>query len=203
MARKTVEPRDPEQKAKRKPRAKKPPKTILEAITAEIKVFVDQENLIEEAKEGMKAQCPFCLAKHDITKSTVLIKGGMKCPTCGKWFLVRIHADRERYTRGLGTTAGGNDTLDIADDTADLLRGLDLDTLYNTVAMHLEECGKDAMSRSFMKGYGKNTPWDMDTIHAYLHNRYWERNPGMQRMNLGNVLRAAMKNRSSINIKGQ
>jgi hypothetical protein len=91
----------------------------------------------------------------------------------------------------LGTTPSGNDTLDIADATADLMRGLPLDELYAVTSQELESLGRGSMSKSFLKGYGTDTPWDLDTIHAYLADRYGIRNPGMQRMNLGNLLRSA------------
>lgn len=100
-------------------------------------------------------------------------------------------------------TPSGADTLDIADQTADLLRGLDLDDLYSVVADHLEKCGYEAASKSFLKEFGKDTPWEAENLHAFLQNRYANRNPGMQRMNLGNVLRAAMNRRSILNIVGK
>jgi hypothetical protein len=144
--------------------------------------------------------CPKCGERHTFDKLKVVGKGGIKCPTCGFWLHVRLFPDLTRYVRGLGVTPSGCDTLDIADATADLLRGLPLDELYQTVTVHLVECGKEAMSKSFIKEFGKDRGWNRTEIMNFLNNRYWERNPGMQRMNLGNILRSAMKRRSDLNM---
>jgi hypothetical protein len=106
---------------------------------------------------------------------------------------VRLHPDLAHYVRGLGITASGADTLDINDRTAERLRGLDLTDLYATVAEELEALGRGAASKGFLRAFGKDTPWESDNLHAYLHDKFWERNPGMQRMNLGNILRAAQR----------
>lgn len=106
---------------------------------------------------------------------------------------VRLHPDLDRYVRGLGQAPSGADTLDIADATADMLRGLDLPALYTVVSEELERLGKKNASRGFIKAFGKETPWEADNLHAFLQDRYADRNNGMQRMNLGNVLRAAQK----------
>jgi len=144
-----------------------------------------------DAETTHRIVCPACDTTLDISKERAARFGGAKCPSCGKWLHVRLFPDLSRYVRGLGTTPSGNDTLDINDDTAALLRGMGLEDLYATTAQELESLGRESMSKSFLKGYGADTPWDLDTIHAYLADRYWERNPGMQRMNLGNLLRAA------------
>lgn len=150
--------------------------------------------------EPQTVVCPKCGAKLDLAKNTILTKGGIVCPECGQWILVRLHPDLSRYVRGLGVTSSGADTLDVADQTADLLRGLGLDDLYAVVADHLEKCGFEAASKSFLKEFGKDTPWEAENLHAFLRDRYADRNPGMQRMNLGNVLRAAMNRRSILNM---
>ena len=106
---------------------------------------------------------------------------------------VRLYPDLDRYVRGLGQAPSGTDTLDIADATADMLRGLDLPALYTVVSEELERLGKKNASRGFIKAFGKETPWEADNLHAFLQDRYADRNNGMQRMNLGNVLRAAQK----------
>ena len=106
---------------------------------------------------------------------------------------VRLYPDLDRYVRGLGQAPSGADTLDIADATADMLRGLDLPALYTVVSDELERLGKKNASRGFIKAFGKETPWEADNLHAFLQDRYADRNNGMQRMNLGNVLRAAQK----------
>jgi len=106
---------------------------------------------------------------------------------------VRLHPDLTQYVRGLGQAPSGADTLDIADATADMLRGLDLPALYSVVSEELERLGKKNASKGFIKSFGKETPWEADNLHAFLQDRYADRNNGMQRMNLGNVLRAAQK----------
>ena len=60
-------------------------------------------------------------------------------------------------------------TLDIGDATAKRLRGFTLDEVYKLAAKELKESEKD------------------------LRARYRHLNPGMQRMNLGNRMRAAAK----------
>lgn len=156
-----------------------------------------------EPNPPLVIDCPKCGHTNEINRQTAAFKGGIKCRGCGFWLHVRLTPDLSRYVRGLGVTPSGNDTLDIADQTADLLRGLNLDDLYAVVAEHLEHCGPETASKGFMKLFGKDTPWEADNLHAFLSDRYSDRNPGMQRMNLGNVLRAAMLRRSALNIKEQ
>jgi hypothetical protein len=110
---------------------------------------------------------------------------------------VQLHPDLDRYTRGLATTPSGADTLDIADATADTLRGLDLPALYTVVSEELETLGKENVSKGFIKAFGKETPWKANNLCAFLQDRYKDRNNGMQRMNLGNILRAA-RNRAGL-----
>jgi len=145
---------------------------------------------VQNKDEDHRIVCP-CGMTLDVGKAQAAKFGGCKCPSCGRWHQVRLFPNLENYVRGLGTTPSGNDTLDIADATADLMRGLPLDELYAVTSQEIESLGKESMSKSFLKGYGVDTPWDLDTIHAYLVDRYAIRNPGMQRMNLGNLLRAA------------
>lgn len=80
---------------------------------------------------------------------------------------VALHPDLERYKTG--KTEDGRRTLDIGDATAKRLRGLDLDAVYKAAGKALGETEKD------------------------LRARYRHLNPGMQRMNLGNRMRAAAK----------
>ncbi len=155
---------------------------------------------IQDTKE-LKIKCPKCLESHRFDAFKVKSRGGIKCPTCGFWLHVRLFPDLSRYVRGLGVTPSGNDTLDIADATADLLRSLNLGQLYEVTAEHLALCGKEAMSKTFLKEFGKDREFSQHELYTFLNDRYWERNPGMQRMNLGNILRAAQKRRSELNAK--
>jgi hypothetical protein len=211
MARRNSNPTNTDAPKSRKPRTPRKPKAIAEAPEVQVIETPEPEvqtvEMIEvvatpEVDESavMTIGCPKCQERHTFDKLVVVGKGGVKCPTCGFWLHVRLFPDLTRYVRGLGTTPSGNDTLDIADATADLLRGLALDDLYETVTVHLVECGKEAMSKSFIKEFGKDRTWSHTEIRGFLNNRYWERNPGMQRMNLGNILRSAMKRRSELNV---
>lgn len=63
-------------------------------------------------------------------------------------------------------SAGGNSSLDCGDELAKDLRGMELDDVYKLAAKKL------------------------DMPEKVLRSRYAKLNPGMQRMNLGNRLRA-------------
>ena len=65
-------------------------------------------------------------------------------------------------------SAGGNSSLDNGDEVAQLLRGKTVDEVYKVVAKHTEESEEQ------------------------LRHNYGHLNAGMQRMNLGNKLRAAL-----------
>lgn len=147
----------------------------------------------QPVQDGMLlVTCPKCGWQGEI--SAALSSWSLQCPDCKTWILVRLHPDLSHYVRGLGVTPSGNDTLDIADTTADMLRGQDLDALYSTVSENLLSLGIESMGRTFVKAYGKDSPWTKSDIESFLIGRYQDRNPGMQRMNLGNLLRAALKN---------
>jgi hypothetical protein len=77
-----------------------------------------------------------------------------------------IQADLEHYVLHDSTTATGRKHLDIDDDVAQKLREMDLGAIYKYAAGVLEVTQKE------------------------LHERYQNLNPGMQRMNLGNRIRA-------------
>lgn len=71
-------------------------------------------------------------------------------------------------------SAKGNKTLDSGDGLAVELRGMELEDVYARAAKELNESVKS------------------------LHQRYDALNPGMQRMNLGNRMRAALKKRTAV-----
>jgi hypothetical protein len=153
------------------------------------------------ADPAPQIHCPTCQTEISVSMAGAMRLGGVKCPGCGRWLHVRLFPDLSRYVRGLGVTPSGHDTLDIADDAADLLRSLPLPEMYDQAAQHLAECGIEAMSKGFRKGWG-DSEWDAETIATRLGERYADRNPGMQRMNVGNLLRSALKRRSEINAQG-
>lgn len=80
-----------------------------------------------------------------------------------------VPADLAKYTLHESKTANGRRHLDIADDTADKLREKTLDQTYTYAAKVLDEPESD------------------------LRKRYKALNVGMQRMNLGNRVRAAFR----------
>lgn len=87
---------------------------------------------------------------------------------------VRLYPKMENYVKGLGSTPSGRDTIDIDDDVAKQLRGMDFESAAKAVAKAVTSLGEK-------------------TTAAELMGKYEHLNPGMQRMNLGNKLRGAMK----------
>lgn len=139
--------------------------------------------------ENMELHCPNC----ENLWTPKRLKLSIQCPKCGTWVRVRIKADLTHYVRGLGETPSGHDTLDIGDGTSDLLRGLTTEDILIETAVQIDKLGEKNMSKSFLKEFKKQTggAWDLDTIQAFLADRYQNRNNGMVRMNCGNILRAA------------
>jgi len=88
--------------------------------------------------------------------------------------VVRLTPDHNRYVRGLASTASGRDSYDIADEVANNLRGMDINSVFVAVADQLTKLG-EPVSKSELK------------------TRWGKLNPGMQRMNAGNVLRGAIR----------
>ncbi len=78
-----------------------------------------------------------------------------------------VQPDLSHYVTG--KTEEGKRTIDIGDATAKQLRGLDLDAVYKLAAKALK------------------------VSESELRARYAKLNPGMQRMNLGNRMRAVSK----------
>jgi hypothetical protein len=77
-------------------------------------------------------------------------------------------------------SAGGNSSLDNGDKLAKSLRGLGLDDVYKEAAKVLGKDEAAALYKRYNKREGKEPL-----------------NPGMQRMNLGNRMRAAMRQKGS------
>lgn len=80
-----------------------------------------------------------------------------------------VKPDLEKYTLHESKTANGRRHLDINDDTAAKLREMELPAIFKYAA---EVC---------------------EVTQAELHRKYDNLNPGMQRMNLGNRIRAIFK----------
>jgi hypothetical protein len=82
-----------------------------------------------------------------------------------------VPASLDHYVKHEIKTPSGSKVLDVDDEAAKLLRGMDLEKIYDLVA---EACG---VSKSELK------------------KKYAKLNLGMQRMNLGNKLRAVLTNK--------
>lgn len=133
---------------------------------------------IEPAKAELAKEpdlCPSC---------SVLIHGDI-CDNCGHIIESNklIKADLEHYVKGAGVTNSGRPTVDIDDVVAKALRGDDLEVLYPRVAAWLQLMGRETIGRGSKK---------MEVTEENLRQRYSRLNVGMQRMNLGNILRGAM-----------
>jgi len=87
---------------------------------------------------------------------------------------VRLCFDMARYIKTDIRTGSGRKSVDIGDVVAKNLRGDNLSTLYVKATFYLTELGVNVRS-------------------AEIRNRYLHLNPGMQRMNVGNLIRGAMK----------
>ena len=119
--------------------------------------------------------CPECSA----------IMYGDICDNCGH--IIEndklIKADLEHYVKGAGVTNSGRPTVDIDDVVAKALRGDDLGVLYPRVAAWLQLMGRETIGRGAKK---------IEVTEENLRQRYGRLNVGMQRMNLGNILRGAL-----------
>jgi len=90
--------------------------------------------------------------------------------------------DYSHYVRSDILTPSGRKAFDIGDVIAEELRGNDLDIVYAKVTIWLRYLGKDVTEEE-------------------LRDRYKHLNAGLQRMNLGNIVRGALKNRIKTAIK--
>lgn len=104
---------------------------------------------------------PVKKAKAKGKAKTKVSADGVKGPQVLRKYAPTYHKDTEHKT------AGGHASVDCNDPTAEKLRGKDLDAVYAIAAKTLKEPEAD------------------------LRKRYKHLNVGMQRMNLGNRIRAA------------
>lgn len=142
-----------------------------------------------------EVHCPNCDHMWDTVKTD-----NYKCPSCGHMFIIRLHPDKDRYIIGLDITESGRDTMDIDDDIAGKLRGMSIEDVYDRVADTL--CNNIEPSNWFSKAnekvYRSHLAPRVDedayeTLLSFLWKKYSHLNLGMQRMNLGNLLRGAIK----------
>jgi len=133
--------------------------------------------------------CPDCGGVNGVERLN------QPCDFCGFILKVRLFPDHGRYVRGLDVTASGRDTYDIADETADDLRGLNEGEVLETVARALAQLPiEHGLSVKLGRQFKKQADgWNTDSIEIWLEERYEGRNPGMVRMNCGNILRSASK----------
>jgi len=142
--------------------------------------------------DEMVMTCPNCGRVNTLSECRKS-KVAYRCRGCGKWLYVRVPADRTHYVRGLGETAGGNDTLDIGDETADILRGLTEVDCVLTTAEFLAK-NTELWSKGFTKQVkAAGTEITKEGLVSFFTKRYADRNVGMVRMNCGNLIRGILK----------
>lgn len=157
--------------------------------TAKTTTATVSSNVLSRDLNLPKITCPDCGGKNGSHRLN------QKCDWCGFFLNVRLFPDHSRYVRGLATTASGRDTYDVADETADQLRGLGVDEVLDVTSkalasLPIEVALSVKMKRQFTKS---NYEWTSEGVRDWLREKYQDRNPGMIRMNCGNVLRAASK----------
>lgn len=141
--------------------------------------------LSRDIPQGSGITCPDCggINKPDAYNTP--------CDLCGYILKVHLFPKRENYVRGIGTTASGGDTYDINDLTACDLRGLNTDEMFKKTAQLLHGVPKEYVLKSAaFKEFG-DKEFTVANISKHLRTRYGRHNAGMQRMDCGNVLRAA------------
>lgn len=149
--------------------------------------------------EAFDVTCPGC----SNTWATVKHEN-YRCKACGLMFHIRLHPNKENYVIGLDVTASGRDTMDINDDIASILRGKSIEDVYEKVAEEIMRMPmKTWFSKANKKAFGEwNLTKDSDMLALldatevlvmFLFDKFGHLNPGMQRMNLGNLLRGANK----------
>lgn len=130
-------------------------------------------------KPNFKAECPHCGS----SKVFAFVRGeSMHCNGCETTYSVltgrKLKSEQKhgilepnmgKYVRGLGVTTHGNRTIDIDDRVAKTLRGADPKEMYDIASKALRV--------------------PVRTLKA----QYSHLNIGMQRMNLGNRMRKALR----------
>lgn len=158
------------------------------ALAASAPLVMADEELTEKRAIGSELTCPEC----GTVTPVVYGKTAYQCKKCGLWLYVRIPADRSHYFRGLGETAGGNDTLDIGDESADLLRGLSEKECLEVTAGVLSD-NRGLWTKGFAKQAKQAGATTAEEIYGMLADKFGARNPGMTRMNCGNLVRGICK----------
>jgi hypothetical protein len=128
-----------------------------------VRLLSDHNHSTEETMEEKKQRKP--------RKDKGVKKGPRKTKTQAKKDGRLVPASLDHYVKHEIKTPSGNKVLDVDDEAAKRLRGMDLEKVYDLVA---EACG---VSKSELK------------------KKYAKLNLGMQRMNLGNKFRAVLTNK--------
>ena len=208
-----VEVKDTIEDEKYKVRAKQ-----LELITKENKKEAHTADPSEVSSEGPgDSENPFDVICPSCNHTWATVKqDNYKCKNCDHMFHIRLHPNVEDYVIGLSTTESGRDTMDINDDIAGKLRGMSIEDVYDKVVFTLiNQIDKDAwFSKANNKGFGAfagsefdgmrnddGTPDVYQLLVCFLWRKYSHLNFGMQRMNLGNLLRGAIKRDSELKEK--
>lgn len=174
--------------------AKKQAAVIVEAPVVKINVAKPARKqttatILTKEIHSRKLTCPECGGRNGLHRLN------QPCDFCGFVLLVKLFPKRENYIKGLDVTASGRDTYDIGDAIADRLRGLnDREAVTESAVMLAEmpiEIGLSTKLGRQFKAAGYE--WSAEGIEKWFEDRYEGRNPGMVRMNVGNVLRAASK----------
>ena len=165
------------------------------------------EDVVDDVEPGAEIEvtCGICLLLQYVT-----VHENIKCAGCGNTLRVRLHPDKEKYITGKGTTASGRDTVDIADNVADMFRGDEKNSKSHMDAIELaasivDEIGyKVAMSKAMSRNFDKfcigKDPIDQ-TVERFLEEKYDHLNPGMVRMNCGNLVRGAYSRQEKSEVK--
>ncbi len=104
-----------------------------------------------------------------------------------------VDPDFDKYVKHSMKTPSGRRALDIDDEAAATLRGVALVDCYYLVAK------RGASTEVVAFGDERTEEERIERIETALRTKYEHLNPGMQRMNLGNVLRRAMGTYGNLN----
>ena len=103
---------------------------------------------------------------------------------------VSLHFDLSRYEKTGVHTPAGNECVDNGDTLAKAFRGLELEEVYEAVYNAIVTFSSDGTPFIIGRGDKKRV---ISSIND-LKSRFIGLNPGMQRMNLGNIARRLMSN---------
>jgi hypothetical protein len=145
------------------------------AATPEVE-YVDQRDMRAAAVAKAKAAAPAPATSEE------------EPAALGALTAVNSNYKRNLHSERVVTATGTKAAMDCNDEVAAELRVMTVEQVYNRVA--------DALTTFKHKRVAKSGTQDaQDDIRAELKRMYSHLNPGMQRMNLGNLMRTAIKAR--------